>query len=232
VSLLTRKEIWWRVMKVLLVEDDIPLNTTITNFLESSDYTVTSSFDGEDAVELIDNNTFMLYIIDINIPTINGLELVKYIRQKDTNTPIVIITASLELSNFQSAFELGCSEYIKKPFFLEELEIRINNILQNKQSNIIKISDTINYDMEYEELKIDAKTIKLRKKERRLLTLLLQNINHSVTTEVIESYVWENEIRESYPLRQLVNDLRKRFNSGEKFIFADVGVGYRFETHS
>ncbi|MEA3512682.1 MAG: response regulator [Campylobacterota bacterium] len=216
-------------MKVLLIEDDIQLNTTITNFLKSINYDVTSLTDGEVAIDTIDNTNLNLYIIDINIPNINGLDIVKYIRQKDTTTPIIIITASIELDNFQTAFKNGCNEYIKKPFFLEELEIRINNLLEKSKNNTIQISDTILYDMEYEELRIDDEIIKLRKKERKLLTILLQKLNKSVGTDIIQNYVWENEIRESYPLRQLVNELRKKFNNGEKFIFSDIGIGYRFE---
>jgi DNA-binding response OmpR family regulator len=218
--------------KILLVEDDIQLHTTIKLFLESLQYSITSIFDGVDAISTIDENQYDLYIIDINIPNINGLEILKYIRKKDTLTPIIIITASLELSNLKNAFADGCNEYIKKPFYLEELEIRINNLMSNSTTKTIQISDTITYDMDFEELCIESEIVKLRKKERRLLTLLLQNINHTVTTEKIEEYVWENEVRESYPIRQLVADLRKKFNNGQKFIFADSGIGYRFEIHS
>ena len=216
-------------MKLLLIEDDIQLNTTISNFLQSIDYEVISVLDGEIAIDIIDKEDFDLFIIDINIPTINGLEIVKYIRQKDLSTPIIIITASIELNNFKSAFEYGCSEYIKKPFFLEELEIRINNLFSKNNENILHISKNISYDMEYEELKIDNEVIKLRKKERRLLTILLQNVNHTVNNETLYSYIWENEIKQSYPLRQLVSELRKYFDMGENFIFSDVGIGYRFE---
>ncbi|SFP43619.1 response regulator transcription factor [Hydrogenimonas thermophila] len=218
-------------MKVLLIEDDIQLNTTIKNFLESLNYEVISSFDGSDAIELIDENHFDLYLIDINIPNISGLDIVKYIRQKDTNVSIIMITASLEINNFIDAFDNGCNEYIKKPFHLKELEIRINNLLDKNsdKEEIIQISENIIYNMEYEELRIDNEIVPLRKKERRLLTILLQNVNHTVPTESICSYVWENEIKESYPLRQLANELRKKLEKDQKFIFTDIGVGYRFE---
>jgi len=126
-------------MNVLLIEDDIQLNTTITNFLKSTSKDVVSVMDGEIAIDTIDNNNFNLFIIDINIPHINGLDIVKYIRQKETMTPIIMITASMELSNFQKAFQNGCNEYIKKPFFLEELEIRINNLIEKSVTNIIYI---------------------------------------------------------------------------------------------
>ena len=216
-------------MKVLLIEDDIQLNTTITNFLKLLSYDVTSSMDGEVAINTIDSIDFNLFIIDISLPKISGLDIVKYIRQKDTITPIIMITASMELENFQKAFKNGCNEYIKKPFFLEELEIRINNLIDNDEKNTIQISDAISYDIEYEELKIEDEVIKLRKKKKKLLTILLQNINHTVKTEDIQNYVWENEIRENYPLRQLISELKNKFNNGEKFISSDVRIGYRFE---
>ncbi|MCF6172696.1 MAG: response regulator transcription factor [Campylobacteraceae bacterium] len=194
-------------------------------------FNVTPSFDGEDALEKVDEEVFDLYIIDINIPHINGLELMKYIRQKDITTPIVIITASIELENFKTAFENGCSEYIKKPFYLEELEIRIDKLTNTSKNNTISIAQNIIFNETHNELHINNNIIKLRKKERRLLNILLKHKNHTLSYEIIEKFVWENEIRESYPLRQLVNDLRKKFNTGENFIFSETGIGYRFETH-
>ena len=96
-------------MIVLIIEDDIQLNTTISDFLRDNGYEVTSLYDGEDAITEIDSTEYDstkydLYIIDINIPNVNGLEIVKYIRQKDLHTPIIIITASMEIENFKIAF--------------------------------------------------------------------------------------------------------------------------------
>ena len=217
-------------MKILIIEDDIQLNTTITNFLKYKGYKTISVEDGEVAFEYINKNLYDLYIIDINIPKISGLELLKYIRQKDLKTPVVIITASLELENIKTAYKNGCDEYIKKPFYLEELEIKIDKICKvNSDQNVIKISENIFYDMRLEELFIDDKIKRLRKKEKRLLTILLQNLNKTVPTQTLEDYVWENDIKESYHLRQLVNALRKYFGEEERFIFSEAGVGYRLE---
>ena len=218
-------------MNILLIEDDLTLNELITDYLKLNGNSVVSLEDGMNAIDTIDKTNFDLYIIDINIPHINGLEIVKYIRQKDISTPIIMITASMELENFKTAYKNGCDDYIKKPFYLEELEIRIDKLL-SKESNgnsLIKISDTITYDTEYEELSVRGEVKRLRKKERLLLNILLKNINKLVSNEIIENYVWENEIKELYPLRQLVNDLRKHFDNGEKFIFAERGMGYKFE---
>ena len=218
-------------MNILLIEDDITLNSTITDYLKFKGNNMVSLEDGDKAIDTIDKTNFDLYIIDLNIPNINGLDIVKYIRQKDTLTPIIMITASMELENFKIAYQNGCDEYIKKPFYLEELEIRIDKLLSKKseKNSIIQISNTITFDIEYEELIINGQIKKLRKKEKRLLSLFLQNINKTVSIEIIENYVWENEIKESYPIRQLINDLRKEFDNGEKFIFLDRGTGYRFE---
>ena len=218
-------------MNILLIEDDLTLNELITDYLKLNGNSVVSLEDGMNAIDTIDKTNFDLYIIDINIPHINGLEIVKYIRQKDLSTPIIMITASMELENFKTAYKNGCDDYIKKPFYLEELKIRIDKLLSKKSNgnSLIKISDTITYDTEYEELSVRGEVKRLRKKERLLLNILLKNINKLVTNEVIENYVWENEIKELYPLRQLVNDLRKHFDNGEKFIFAERGMGYKFE---
>jgi len=217
-------------MKILIVEDDIQLNTTVTKFLELLSFEVTSVLDGEVAISTIDDSNFDMYLIDINLPNVNGLEIVKYIRKKDITTPIIIMTASLEVDNFITAYNNGCSEYIKKPFHLKELEIRIDNLLNKQQSDILTVNDRVTYNFEYEELKIDSVTIRLRKKVNRLLQILLKNINHTVKTEDIISYVWENEIKENYALRQLITDLRKEFQLEKNHIISEVGIGYRFES--
>lgn len=124
-------------MNILLIEDDITLNDTIAEYLKFKGDDIESLEDGDKAIEIIDSKVFDLYIIDINIPNINGLDLLKYICQKDTKTPIIIITASLELENFKTAYKSGCDDYIKKPFYLEELDIRINKLMSKNLIEII-----------------------------------------------------------------------------------------------
>lgn len=217
-------------MKLILIEDDTQLNTTITNFLKFKGYETLSCYDGDSAIEMIDESNFDIYIIDINIPDINGLELVKYIRRKDSNGYIIMITASLELDNFKNAFLNGCNEYIKKPFYLEELEIRIDNLLEKKQeSSTLKLSENMFYDLKNDELIKDEEIVHLRKKEKRLLNILLQNLNKTVLTQTIQDYVWENEIKESYPLRQLMSDLKQKVCTKHSCIVTKKSIGYRFE---
>ena len=214
--------------KILLVEDNEELNIAISDFLKSLKYGVTSIFNGNDAINIIDINDYDLYIVDINIPHISGLDVVKYIRQKNNISSIIVITASLGIDCFVDAFNNGCNEFIKKPFHLKELYIRMKKLIKNLPSDICKINDSIYYNFELEELIIENKVIHLRKKANRLLKLLLKNINKTVNNDEIINYVWENDLKENYPLRQLVTELRKELGSNVNFITAKVGVGYKF----
>lgn len=216
------------MVKVLLIEDDIQLNSTIKLFLEIKGYEVISALDGIKAFDLIDITPYDLYIIDLNLPDVSGLDLVQYIRNKNLNLPIMMITASLELIDLKEAFKNGCNEYIKKPFHLDELDCRIKNILNRPTLDVVSITTDITYDLEHEELRVKNEIIKLRKKEKRLLTLLVKNINYVVSYEKIESYVWMNEIKEVYSIRQLVSQLKKHFGiTNEHLIESDRGNGYK-----
>jgi len=216
-------------MKILLVDDNEKLNKTIKTFLELKNYNVISAINGHKAIELIDKNKFDLYIIDIHLPNINGIDIVKHIRNKDLNIPIIMVTASREIENLVKAFKTGCNEYIKKPFHLEELEIRINNLLNKQITDIIKIDNNLSFDILQQELFINNEIAKIRKKERRLLTILLKNAPSVVSSEDLISYIWENDYKENYPLRQLVSGLKNRVPELKKYIKAVTGVGYRFE---
>lgn len=216
-------------MKILLIEDDAQLVKVLKAFLNMKEFNVDVCMDGEDAILKVDSCTCDLFIIDINLPKINGLEVVKYIRQKDFSTPIIMITASMEIKSFETAYKNGCNEYIKKPFHIRELDIIIDKLLKNKNKKIINISENIFYDADVCDLYINNQYIPLRKKESRLLNILLENANQTVKNEAIMNYVWENEIKESYSIRQVVKELRKEFPNGGEYIKTSVGIGYRFE---
>ena len=215
-------------MKVLIIEDDVQLNIAIGEFCKLKSFESVSIKDGLLALEQIDNGHFDLYIIDINIPRINGLDLLKHIRKTDLDTPIIIITASLEIQNFSTAFENGCSEYIKKPFHLKELDVRINNLLALNKPVIITLNDELTYELNKEEFTYQNKPVRLRYKEKRFCAILMKHINMVVSNEMIHDYVWEGEIKETYPLRQLLVELRKKLPSD--IIQTKIREGYIIET--
>ena len=212
-------------LKVLIVEDDIQLSTAIMEFFTLKYFdSIVSVTTGLKAIHHIDTDTFDLYILDINIPEVNGLELLEYIRKVDIKTPIIMITASLEIENFTHAFDNGCNEYIKKPFHLKELDVRVDNLLNKQQAKTVMITHELHYDDMKEEFIYRHSPIPLRYKEKRLSTLLVNNLNTYISFEHIYDYVWEGEIKESYPLRQLIAELRRKLPPDT--IKSKIKVGY------
>jgi len=214
-------------MNVLLIEDDLQLAKIVKKILEAKNYKVTLVDDGDIAVENLMNNYYDLYLIDINIPGVNGLELVKYIRNLHDDAVIIMITASIDEYYFQKAYEYGCDDYIKKPFHITELEVRIERLLKNQKK--IKF-DSYEFDFGEMELYRNNNRVPLRKKEKKFLYLLLKNINKTVCSEKIIEFVWDGVNKKNYPLRQLVNEIRKKFDND--YIKTIVGIGYRFESEN
>jgi len=212
------------MISVLIVEDDLQLAKIIQKILESKGFYVSLVKDGIDAIDFIKQKSFDLYLIDINIPNISGLTLVKYIRELNKDGFIIMITANVDEYYFEKAYEYGCDDYIKKPFHITELEVRIKHLLNNKQSIIF---DEYEFKFDENELFKNNKRVSLRKKEKRLLHILLKNLNKTVSNQNIINYVWEGKKQENYPLRQLVNEIRKKFD--KNYIKTVVGIGYRFE---
>jgi DNA-binding response OmpR family regulator len=215
-------------MNVLIIEDDTQLNTAICEYCKLKSFNATSIKDGLDAIDKIDSEKFDLYIIDINVPHVNGLEILKHIRKTDLKTPVIIITASLEIQNLTTAFDNGCSEYIKKPFHLKELDIRIMNLLSLQSTDKIILGDDFYYDLNKEVFMHKNKRIQLRYKEKRFCTILMKHHNTIVPNNRIYDYVWEGEVKESYPLRQLLVELRKKLPFD--IIQTKIREGYMIET--
>jgi DNA-binding response OmpR family regulator len=222
-------------MKVLLVEDDKLLSRSIKKVLEKYDFDVTHIEDGANAFDEILSNSYDLYLLDINLPEIDGLKLLKLIRSKEPDAIVMMITASANIDDMENAYKNGCDEYIKKPFHINELILRIEHWLKIKKSkseskeesnNIIEI-DNMKFDFDTLDLYIDGEFVNLRKKEKLLLSILLKNIGKTVPKEDIINYVWEGENKKEYPLRQLVSELKSKLP--KDYITSVVGIGYRFD---
>ncbi len=197
-------------MKILIIEDDKIFSNAIVDFCESNQHDIVVAYDGIKAVEKIDNTIFDLYIIDINLPSMNGLDIVKYIRSINLDTPILVMSGSHELEDIQKAYNYGCNEYLKKPFFFEELELRINKIVKKPKDKQIKFTTDFYHNLKENNFYHKNELIDLRYKEKRFCYLLIKNIGKVVKSNSIYDYVWENEIKDVYPLRQLVAELRKK----------------------
>lgn len=197
-------------MKVLIVEEDTKLNKEITHFFKSNSFQTVNLSNGLDAIDNIDTKEYNLYVIDTNLSNISGYDLIDYIRKTDIDTPIIVIVKSSEIQKLISEYNIKCNEYIKKPFYIEELEIRVNSLLRKESNKVINFNDDLYYNMNINQFFYKNQPIVLRYKEKRLCSILINNMGKVVHNSSICDYVWEGEYKDEYPLRQLVSKLRNK----------------------
>ncbi|WP_321313509.1 response regulator transcription factor [Halarcobacter sp.] len=213
-------------MKILLLEDNKKLNTTIKKRLELKGYKV---FNFEDGQEAYDNITegFSCFILDINVPNVDGIKILKKIREFYKDVPVIIISASVELDIIKESYDFGCNDYLKKPFFIDELEIKIERLCQIKDERV-KFDENSFFDYKSSTLIIDDTTTRLTKKERLLMNLFLTQKNQVLSYEMIENYVWEGSFASIDSIRSLVRRLRKSLP--KEYIQTVVDTGYIFNS--
>ncbi|MFK2821893.1 response regulator transcription factor [Arcobacter sp. YIC-80] len=216
--------------KLLLLEDDITLSETVIDYFEEQGFNIVPAYDGLEAIELIYENSFDLLLLDVNVPEVNGFEVLERIRKDENNTPAIFITSLNSMDSLEQGFNCGCDDYIRKPFELKELLLRVQTIIKREYSNksdIIKISDNIHFDLTSNELKKDEQNMKLNLKELKLLKLFLQNPNELLVHDRIYDNVWDyGEEYSDNSLRTYIKNLRKIL--GKDKIVSLKKLGYRF----
>jgi len=211
-------------MKLLLVEDDFDLNETIKDYLEQF-YEIESAFDGENALNNVYEKKFDLIILDVKLPKINGFEVAKEIR-KFKNTPIIFLTSLDSEKDVENGFLSGGDDYIKKPFSLKELKLRIDALLKRVYGDLIFKFDNFEFDLNSLTLKKDNKEIYLKPKVAELLKLFIQNKNKVLNKDEILDYLYGmNEANEN-SLRTFINNLRNIL--GKEKIKTIKNLGYKF----
>ncbi len=217
-------------MKIMLLEDDIILSEIIEEFLQGLQYSVTTVYDGIAAENLCFSQKFDLLLLDVNVPHVNGFEFLKNLREIGDKTPAIFITSLDGADDLKLGFDSGCDDYIKKPFELSELEIRINNIkrLYNiENSHNIKISDDLVFDKKNFLLYKDNQEVKIPKKEASILEFFLLNKNKTLTLKELSHNIWSYEDAPTEStIRTYIKNLRKLI--GNEYIDNIRGVGYRF----
>ncbi len=169
---------------ILLLEDDALLALTIQELLQSEDYKVTLVSNGAEAADVAYDTQFDLYVFDINVPDMNGLELLEALRGAQDSTPAIFISAAVDLGSISKAFEIGAQDYIKKPFFPEELLIRVNAKLQKHSSSKIIYKD-LEFNTSTKILKKGGRVLALGEVQERLLEMFLQNIGQVLDTQIL-----------------------------------------------
>jgi DNA-binding response OmpR family regulator len=217
-------------MKILLLEDDEILNELISSFLIKKDYEVESLYDGEEAEEVLYTKNFDLLLLDVNVPTLSGFELLKNLRQNGINTPAIFITSLNDTVDLKEGFLSGCDDYIKKPFEFEELDLRIENIkrlYKIETNHIEKISQDVSYSFSDSLISKNDEKFSLSKKESKVFEYFLKNKNRIISSDELSLNVWAYEDKPSdSTIRTYIKNFRKIL--GEESITTIKGVGYRF----
>lgn len=221
-------------MKILLLEDDYNYNESIKEYLETLGFEVDAFFDGESALDAIMEKCYYLFLLDVKVPKLSGHELIKYIKEANISTPIIIITSLTDIDNIAIGYELGCNDYLKKPFELKELELRINQLIKKHyQTDAIgefNLSCGYVFNFASGELKKDDITINLTAKEQDLVRFLVRRKNTFCDIEVIRENVWEGKEIGYADIRMYIRKIRLKVS--DEFIKSSRGLGYKIDVIS
>lgn len=221
-------------MNILLLEDDLILSAELCKFLESNHFTCDKIYDGETFLRQIRNNSYDLYLLDINVPKINGLDVCQTVRSFDKNTPIIIISAYGDLSDKKDAFTRMADDYLVKPFQFEELLLRMNSLLRRKTPSetngqeLIRVDDLIVNKTEQKVYR-GGNEISLTLKEFQLLVYLAEAQGRTVSKQQITEHVWEHNFNtNTNTVEVYINFLRKKIDKDfkVKLIHTRSGFGY------
>lgn len=215
-------------MKILLLEDDFSLNKVITSYLLTQSYFVDSYTTGDHAAKQLLQAQYDLCILDINVPHIDGNDLLNIIRKENITTPVIMISALHDLESIKKAYAAGCNDYIKKPFEIEELSLRIRYALKGtltEENDVIPLKHGYFFNPHTMLLLKNNISIDLSSKEQLMLALLVNNLDKVVTTQMFQDYVWNGEYVEAVSMRSVMHKLKAKLKSA--MIINVRGVGYK-----
>ena len=198
-------------MKILLLEDNKTLNETIKLKLELKGYKVHSYTCGQDAYDNITNG-YSCFLLDIHVPNVDGIKILKKIREYYEDCPVIIISSTVELDIIKQSYNFGCNDYLKKPFFIDELEIKVDKLC-NIPKKEIPLGFNCIFNFTESTLVVDNIRNELTEKESLLVNLFAINLNKLVTYENIQNYVWKGEYASIDAIRTLIRRLRKKMSS-------------------
>ena len=214
--------------KILVLEDESMLNEMICEYLNANHHETTSVKSYEKALNLAYENDFDLWIFDVKVIGGNGFELLEELRNANKLMPCIFTTSLNDIKDLNKGFLSGCDDYLKKPFELAELLLRVNNLIKwnyaHKTNQLEDLGDNLSFDIYKKTLYKNGKAVNLSNKESRLLALFLQNKNRVLTREEIYNSIWDyDEIPSELSLRVYIRNLRKYLG---KRIASRPKVGY------
>ena len=219
------------MVRILLVEDDEILLDLISEYLNENGYEVTTSDNAKEALDLAYEQNFDLFIFDVKIPKGDGFSLLKDLRKTGDRTPAIFATSLNTLDDLEVGFKSGCDDYLKKPYELKELMLRVNSLIKRNFSHnfddFVTIDDEFKFYFASKELRRSGVPVALSNKERELLALFLQNKNRLLSKDEIFSAIYAfDETPSEEALRTYIKNLRRVL--GESRIVNRRNAGYLY----
>ena len=219
-------------MRILLVEDERDLNYAMAKGLKKSGYAVDSAYDGEEALDLFRINAYDLILLDLNLPKIDGIDVLKAIRTEDLYVRIMIVSARTAIDERVLGLDLGANDYLIKPFDFKELEARIRTLLRMNYYQNPSILTVLNLSLNTNSKKvyINDTEIELTRKEYSILEYLMLHKERLVSNEELFEHIWDCEADEfSNTLKFHMHSLKKKLASVSdiEYITNKRGQGYR-----
>lgn len=213
-------------MKILLLEDDLLLNEAITQYLTTTGHAVVSARDGNAALKILNEKTFDLLVFDINVPGIDGLSLLEKMHEQKRMIPTIYISALIDIEDISKAFDLGCYDYLKKPFHLKELNLRINKIMKTGivPTRHKRLSQHYSFDEENITLYFNNEPHILSNRQLKIIELLSKNRSLIVNYDMFRTYAYNDESIDNATIRAEVNRVKKEVK--EDFIINIRSIGY------
>lgn len=218
------------MFKILILEDDKLFSESLEDFLSEEGFIIDTACNGEEALVKNFENNYDLYLLDINVPKINGLELLKELRQSGDKTPSIFLTSYKDKETLVQGFQNGADDYLKKPVDLDELLLRINSLLKRagKQINEITFDNGLTYNPNNKRLIKDGIDLHVPSKVIDLFELCLENRKSIVSKEMIVQRLWNtSEEYSEGSIRVYINNLKKIL---DKDALTNIkGIGYKVE---
>jgi DNA-binding response OmpR family regulator len=216
-------------MKILLLEDEVMLNESIFEYLEEHNHSIESFIDGNEAYKALREKAYDLLILDINVPNIDGLTLLEKLHSLKIHTPTIYISALVDIEDISRAYALGCYDYLKKPFHLKELALKIDRLLFQYETPRVhlRLSKNYSYDQEHSVLLFKGESQVLTKRQAQIIDLLARNRGRVVDFEQFRIYVWDEHIVDNATIRAEINRLKKYLH--ENVILNVRGMGYMID---
>ena len=221
-------------MRILIVEDERALCDAIARSLRNLAYSVDCCHDGREALDLLGVEVFDLVVLDLNLPRIDGMTVLRELRKTDCETKVLILSARGEVSDKVDGLDAGANDYLTKPFHFEELEARIRSLTRRKfiQEDVCLRCSRITFDTRTREASVDGTPLALTRKESALLEYFLLHRNRIISPEEMIEHLWDGSVNSfSNSIRVHISSLRKKLRTalGYDPIQNKIGQGYIME---